>query len=166
MTKKMQPFWWFLSPLVPCPEGEQIVNGGFETGDFTGWTNTGWTINERYAGCNDPAANIGCPHTGQYSAYSYSMAGLLRQDFATLIPVRCITSFGLWVETRHETTLIIVTIGYTEGDPTIVYLDTAPNWTYLDLLGYCEAGKTISYIEIWYQNSYYMGNIDDVSLIC
>jgi hypothetical protein len=21
---------------VPCPSGEQIVNGGFETGDFTG----------------------------------------------------------------------------------------------------------------------------------
>lgn len=42
--------------FIPAAHADLIVNGGFETGDFTGWTQSGWFIE----GTN--------PHSGVYDA--------------------------------------------------------------------------------------------------
>jgi hypothetical protein len=150
-----------------CISGEQVTNGGFETGDFTGWINSNWSIHVRAVGCDDPYGNVGCPHTGDYSAISYSSLGVLHQDFVTPIPVRCIQSFGFWIQAKggDEGKPFTVTLAYTQGSPTIINLTADAIWAYIDLLGSCEAGKSVVSIEITYQNSSYVCNLDDVSLI-
>jgi hypothetical protein len=69
----------FLCLAMPCaaPAGTNLVtNGGFETGDFTGWTlagDTGYTlVTDRDAGTKAPASYT--PHGGEY----YAMLGPIR----------------------------------------------------------------------------------------
>ena len=50
------------SPTPTCSPGEVIVNGGFETGDFTGWTIDGHI--------NDPVIATNQFHSGTFSAFA------------------------------------------------------------------------------------------------
>jgi hypothetical protein len=58
-----------------------IVNGGFETGDFTGWT--GWTSSNDFAGV-DSSFNGYTPHSGSFFAFAGPVGGVsfLSQTFA------------------------------------------------------------------------------------
>jgi hypothetical protein len=64
-----------LQPPNPGPSGgyDVIINGGFETGDFTGWTIDGFN--------NSPVVTNTNSHSGTYSAFAGGQptGGLLRQ---------------------------------------------------------------------------------------
>jgi len=149
---KMQPFWWFLKPEIICPEGEQIVNGGFETGDLPPWEAKYNYVTDRYA------------HTGTYSCY-ITYAGWTKQTVS--IPVNCIKSFTLWAynEFDDRDAYVRVIAHYTDDtSDEHEFMETRLAWAQFDMLPYLTAGKTIDYIRI--QVSGDVGSyVDDVSLV-
>jgi len=152
MTPKVQPFWWFKPPAIICPEGEQVVNGGFETGDFTGWTNNGADISTQYV------------HSGTYSAFLYSAS--IQQDFATPILKECIESFGFWVYFIDTGILpdAWCDVYFSDGDMISVPILQIAGWTYYDILAQIPNGKSVSYF-VFRAGSTYWYWLDDVSLI-
>jgi hypothetical protein len=147
----LSPVLQAISPELICPSGEQIVNGGFETGDFTGWV------------CNDGVVTTDNPHSGTYCAQVYpSGPRQLNQTLSSPILVGCISSFNFW---RRNSQSAYVRVVYSDGTNTgwITLPDVTP-WTDFDLMPYLTSGKYVS--EINFLNGY-VGSlyIDDVSLI-
>lgn len=149
MTAKRYPFERLVP--VPCPSGEQILNGDLETGDFTGWV------------CTSGEVSTNNPHSGSYCARIYPSGDrLLTQTLVSPIAVGCISSFTFW---RRVSRSASVKVTYSDGtDTDWITLDDATPWTSFDLLPYLTAGKTVSKIEFLngYVTSLY---IDDVSLM-
>lgn len=144
---------------VPCPSGEQFVNGGFETGDFTGWTHTGgWKIFPYDY------------HTGLYSAMT-SADGVLEQDFSSPIPVACFKTFEVWVAGTYYAPCVLqcgsMYIDILYSDLTYTRIDwTAPSgaWTLINLLSYVEAGKKVTGVRFTWVR--YNVLVDDASAVC
>ncbi len=134
-----------------CPSGEQVTNGGFETGDTTGW-DVLYTI-----ATSDQA------HSGTYSAHFVTEA-YIQQSIS--IPVSCVQSLVLWVlnEFPPQNIEINVTAHYTDGTSDIhLFVVSAAIWTQLDMLPYLTAGKVIDYIKV-HAPSVPSFWVDDVSL--
>lgn len=159
-----------------CPSGEQVVNGGFETGDFTGWTKTGnanrWevgTVGTDFGlvvgACSSPVT----PEEGSYMAFFHSIStdpmppktitGTLQQLFATPIPVACFTDASFFsIQTNWQGSgcppegLVVwqIEILYTDGTSTIVDISGDPpcSWEDHDLKSVLETGKTVKGIKI------------------
>jgi hypothetical protein len=151
MTAKMQPFWYFKKPVISCPEGEQITNGDFETGDPTGWTLSTGNIQTDVV------------HSGIYAARIYpSGPRLLSQTLVTPVPVICVKSFDLYYLQNMDSSYAKVI--YDDDSYSESYLSATGLWIQLNLKDILTAGKTISKLEL---HNGYMGHlyIDDVSLI-
>lgn len=67
-----------------CPKGEQITNGGFETGDDTGWIGRYYSISTLF------------PRSGRYSMIIHSSDGGAWQELAKPFPRKCVRNFGFW----------------------------------------------------------------------
>lgn len=152
---KMQPFWWFKAPVITCPEGEQIENGGFETGDFTGWLNYEYAIQSNGA------------HGGSYYLRAYP-AGDVEQELAVPIPTSCIESFTFWVylEGSGGEAEFTVVVTYTD-DTYSIHSDienTKDTWVQKTVTG-LTAGKTVKKIHVYGQWSANPHRIDDISLV-
>ena len=67
---------------MPSAQANLITNGGFETGDFSGWVQSGYLE-------NTGVSNSRCSHSGDYCAYFNSSVSdqpnILTQTFATQI---------------------------------------------------------------------------------
>jgi len=137
----------------PCPSGEQIINGGFETGDFTGWE------------CLDGEVQTTTVHGGVYAARVYpSGTRRLRQTLATAVLVACVTSFGLWYQQASDSSYVVIL--YTDGSDATFYLTATGAWTYFDfVVAGLDAGKSIERISI-YSGTGASLYVDDVSMIC
>jgi len=155
-----------ISPVVQCigaelvcPTGEQLVNGGFETGDFTGWTATGgWQVVSFDK------------HSGTYSAYTNS-DGVLEQDFSEPIHVECFTVFEVYVagtfgggcpplRGRMYIDILYSDLTYTRID----WQNPSGGWHLINLLDYVETGKKVKGIRFsWVANDVL---VDDYSAVC
>lgn len=155
------------TPEVVCPTGEQITNGGFETGDFTGWTATG-----------NIEVTTRNPHTGSYSARNPIEIGTVVQTLTTPVPTVCITAtstFRIYIWSDYEISpprggRFTAKINYTDATSTTVEREItkgeAEMWVEWDLKPYLEAGKTIESIEIKLDAGFInLMYIDDVSLV-
>jgi hypothetical protein len=149
-----------------CPSGEQIVNGGFETGDFTGWTCGGYS----------PRITSWYSHSGIYScwlAYNYCeyIASWVRQDLTSPITVACVKTFKLYIGYFAGERKAKVTIIYTDAteqniEVTLVGDVDVGVWDEVDLLSYLLTGKTVQAIKI--SNDVAGGStilVDDVTLV-
>lgn len=120
---------------VYCPTGEYVTNGGFETGDFTGWTNNGTAIS-------------GVSHSGSYSAV-FSVGDSISQTLITPIPSEC-ASVTLWIKVLGCFYVTMkLTLTYTDSTTTIIE-DGVPttDWSQSDFSSYLENGKILSAIKI------------------
>jgi hypothetical protein len=148
-SSNLSPVLQAISPELVCPSGEQIVNGGFETGDWTGWTHS------------SSCSAIGGPltHSGNYKARLWRtylgggvwVYGWIRQDFPTSIRAECFTSLGYWCRYDQAWSIVLFTIGYDDGSVTTIE-DTINSdlYVYFDHLSSLTAGKKVAYIKIEY----------------
>ena len=156
-------------PPVTCPSGEQIVNGGFETGDFTGWTRDPTDPNHWQVLTAD--ARGGSSPEGSYLAQFKALAtdppgpivcpratGTLQQDFANTIPYDCFVVASVFqIRTKWDTDVCHpvnpavwkVEILYTDDTSTTLDLTGDPQnaWVTHDLKAILEAGKTVKGIK-------------------
>jgi len=143
-----------------CPSGEQIVNGGFETGDFTGWT---LEIDGTYCSVSSTIK-----HSGAYSAYiKYNpclhIGGAIKQTFSTAIQGACIESFTLWIY-RWSADEITIEVGYSDGTvETWTEKPVSEVWTEVNLKAHLDLTKKVSYIQIHATGGTYY--VDDISLV-
>lgn len=131
--------------------GEMIINGGFETGDGSGWELYYNYVTDEYA------------HTGVYSCY-ITASGWSRQYLR--VRVDKIRSFTFWVYNPYDDRDGWVTVRAHYTDYTYDYVEfkaERQTWVRFDVLPYLTRGKTIDYIE--FVNSMGCGlYLDDVSL--
>lgn len=77
-----------LLTAIPASAVELVVNGGFETGDFTGWT--------QFGGLNQTNVNVNDAVTGSFGArFSPNSPGGINQSFATVAGGNYVFSFDL-----------------------------------------------------------------------
>ena len=144
--------------VCPATGVEQFVNGGFETGDFTGWTATG-----------DFAVVDYLPYQGTYHARSLVSGATISQTFANPIPVACfaVSSIfriylqgGYFLSPAHSDGADIYIV-YTDLTETHIHYEVTADftWEQVNLKPYLEAGKTVKGIRI---QSYVVGNNCDV----
>jgi len=144
---KLHPFWRLVVP--PCPEGEQIENGGFETGDLTGWSHYNGTVTDQYA------------HSGYYAIRLYQNWYQQEEDLS--VPKRCLQTFGFWAYRVRpgNTYKILYTDGSDSGEISIPYTLV---WTYVDAKAQVADGKAVKNI-FFRGGTVGPGWVDDVSLI-
>lgn len=128
-----------------------MTNGGFETGDFTGWI------------CTDGTVTGSNPHSGSWCAQVYpSGSRLLKQILATPIAVDDMSAFTFWFKDSDSCAFKII---YSDATDT-GWLDITDqaSWTERDVLSELTSGKTVTEIHIL--NGYSQPlHIDDASLI-
>jgi len=160
---KMQPFWWFKKPAIVCPAGEQIVNGGFETGDFTGWI------------YNSSEVTNAQKHSGNYSCFLgiSPTEGYIEQDLAEPIAIECIQSCGCFILPSVGDGALYFTITYEDYTTNYRRYDFGQSgeWSYIDFMAFlnAEADLKKKIIHVAYSSTGLLGlkgfYVDDVSLV-
>lgn len=146
--------------VVCPPSGEQITNGGAETGDLTGWDITGSVV----------VVNTN-PHSGTYSFYFADYPATMEQNIESLkgytIPVVCILFCTIWLYGKFcPRANIDVIITYSDASTeTIHFTNIRDVWTELDLLPSLDVSKSVAKIKIIEPVSPMIW-MDDVSLVC
>ena len=148
--------------VIICPSGEQIINGGFETSDFTGWSAaSNWHIDFWSGG-----------HSGSCFAYSDYGSGTLEQDFENPIPGECFTTFEVWGKGTYqggcgqdEFGEMYIDILYTDDTYTrIDWTVLSAGWSLINLKASLVTSKTVKGIR-FIRVAYYVG-VDDCSAVC
>jgi len=145
---------------VSATSNEFIVNGGFETGDDTGWTGRYYDVTSEFA------------HSGLYSLQIWSSDGGVWQDLTKPISSACIKNFGFWHRkiSDYGVSLIYAVINYDSPEPIICdAVESTVDWQYYDIMPYIPANTQIESIMIWTAKVWGEGweevCVDDVSLV-
>ena len=129
-----------------------VTNGGFETGDFTGWTQSG---NADFTG-----VTTGIAHSGDYAAYfgPDGSLGYLSQTLATT------------VGTRYELTFYLASDGQTPNEFQVTFGGTTFDETNVSALPYSSmsiiltAASSSTLLQFGFRDDNGFFNLDDVSV--
>jgi hypothetical protein len=122
--------------INPDPAINEIVNGGLETGDFTGWGS--------HVNCTISSTEH---HTGLYSA-SFGWSAYLYYNIAPSIAKEELDTFSVWVKAPTTATLhvnLFYDVGWVEGTDFAVTAD----WTQIDLKSVMHAGYKVNQVEFF-----------------
>jgi len=123
---------------------EKVINGGFETDDFTGWTEghgTWWGEIGNYIPPYHDAGNC---------VMNIYQDQWVENTLPIAVPVANIHKFFVWLMSFNSTGANIgIRITYSDDTYTqwTFFTGTNVDWHYIDLLSYCEAGKSVSKIK-------------------
>jgi hypothetical protein len=170
----LSPVLQAISPELVCPSGEQIVNGGFETGDLTGWTTSNIGVGKGEVLSVNPYEGI--YHFRLYDLPYGSPSPSIAQNFKELVSSECLTDTSTFQVALKSYTDFSPPIGgwvdiylvYTNGTETHIHVEDVATYTVYDLKPYVESGKTLKGIRL--ENTTPLGtsfyiDIDEVSLI-
>jgi len=131
--------------------GNFIVNGGFETGDFTGWTNDGCEL------VTNPV------HSGQYACHIIDEQSI-RQDFPDIpkTQIRALNFYSYLGGADNGNNF--VELGYSDETTTTIVIGYSSEWLFYDLLANIPDGKELRYIK-FQQNAAVDWYVDDITLI-
>lgn len=141
---------------------EQIVNGGFETGDWTGWTHT-----------SSASISSSDPHSGTYCVHLEASGEYISQTLSTPILGSLVQSFGFYAKSAYNNFDVILNFsdltsktasGLTGGGSEIYYYYNIMNMSADEGGPLFPSEKTLVSIIIR-QYSDNILSVDDVSLI-
>jgi len=154
--------------FVPLVRADLITNGGFETGDFTGWTQSGWLIDT-----TNPNSGVYDASTGCSGAFCTTVgdpnSSYLYQDLATTVAAKYTLSFFYnsgQLATQGSELLVLW------GDPNAPGLTTVVDFANVDTAGkYLQFTVTVtatsasSQLEFLGRQDLDFYSLDDVTLI-
>jgi hypothetical protein len=146
-----------LEPEEPEEPTEQIINGGFETGDGTGWSNTAENFTPEFV--NDPVE----AYEGSYYARLPYGAGI-RQDLGIVMGADNIQNWTVQAKAENDTATFEIKIMYDDSTSTIWNEEVGTEWTEIDMKAHVVAGKTVSSFWFWFYHYGYV-NIDQTTLV-
>jgi len=144
-----------------CPSGEQIINGGFETGDFTGWEETG----------NNQEISTFDPHSGTYCVNLYNFGGYvgaIKQELSEPISYDCINSFTAWFAagaSYGDYLKIIITYSDNTTTEWTEFTGADNDWHEINIKSHLDPNKSVKAIEFQMTDDSEDVRIDDISLI-
>jgi hypothetical protein len=135
-----------------------IVNGGFETGDFTGWSLSGNT------GFSGVASGAPFAHSGTYGAYFGAVGsdGILTQAQNVNTVVGHTYTFSFWLYNEGGTPN---DMSASFGSDTVLSLTNAPAMAYTEFTYNVVATSTSTSVSFSFRQDPAYWGLDDVSLV-